>query len=155
MSCRTGSTCRDGTRTAYGQIRVRFDGASVLPTADLRSLVPAKNISAVKATRQLNQLAAGECAAYEVEVLYDDKCFFVAGLPPLLQVSTCAPGERNFDAIVKPMCDISNSQAAFFRVALRGPTEASCYPECAGSDATQPVGQVNFNIVATQGSECR
>jgi hypothetical protein len=145
-------TCQ--TRQAHGQVIVEFDGGEVLPTAQLSDCLGSCGIASVEVVKEFTTLAIGECAAYKIKVVYD-ACYFAHGLPPLLQVSTCAPNEHNFDARVRNICDISNGQCAYFRVALRGSNENGCYPECAGAAQPQPAGNVAFNILASQGSECQ
>jgi hypothetical protein len=151
--CQTKAVCK--TRQAFGQVVVEFNGADELPTASLNDCLGSCGIASVEVVKEFTTLVAGECAAYKVKVVYEP-CFFAVGLPPLIQVSTAAPDEHDFDAEVRQISDISNGQCLYFRVALRTPLEAqTCYPACAGASSVQPVGVVAFSILAYQGGECQ
>ena len=143
--------CR--TRQAHAQIVVEFDGADPLPTAYINDCLGSCGIASVQVVKEFATRTVGECAAYKVKVVYD-ACYFAVGLPPLLQVSTCAPSEHNFNAEVRNICDVSNGQCAYFRVGLKEAGSA-CYPQCAGSQSAQPAGVVAFTITALQGTECQ
>jgi hypothetical protein len=145
--------CR--TRKAHGQVIVEFNGVDQLPTVSLNDCVGHCGIASVEVVKQFTALAVQECTAYKIKVVYD-ACYFAVGLPPLLRVATCAPNEHTFNAEVRNICDISNGQCAYFRVALReAGSEGACYPVCSEPEQVQPTGAVAFNIEASQGSECQ
>ena len=150
--CQTKAVCK--TRQAFGQVVVEFNGTDELPTASLNDCVGSCGLQQPEVVKEFTTLVDGECAAYKIKILYEH-CFFAVGLPPLVQVSTAAPDEHNFNAEVRQISDISNGQCLYFRVALRTATESTCYPQCAGASVAQPVGVVAFSILAYQGGECQ
>ena len=167
-ACRKEHKCK--AQKAFAQIKLVFHDpnlpstASTNPFAEVSEYAPhcgVKHAELVKiygartGTAVLTaseQLFPGECAAFKIKVAYDD-CYFACGFVPNLQVTACAPDEHHYNALVRPLCGISNNQHAFFRVDIY--PNATCYPECAETVATMPQGVVAFNIVATQGNECK
>jgi hypothetical protein len=158
MSCnKRPAFARPNLRTAFGQVLVNIT-ANTVPsqaeiTATLNEFAPLCGIADVQFIRTFDQLAAGECFAFKVKVIYE-QCYFGRGYPPLLFVSTCGADEHTYNATVRDLCASSNGQVAYFRIGLSvAGTNDTCYPNC--GTASLETGQVAFNIFAIQGNECK
>ena len=125
-------------------------GALDTGVASFNDCVGACGVKDVQIVKEFSSKTSTECAAIKVKVVYED-CFFAVGLPPLVQVTTAAPDEHTFDALVRPITEISNGQCAYFRVSFGADSENTCYPQCGGGES----GRVAFNILAYQGGECQ
>ena len=151
-------------KEAYAQIKLVFADPNLAPQlsspspyAEVSAYAPhcgVKHAELVKIyPTTVAHLLGAECIAYKIKVAYDD-CYFACGFVPNLQVTTCAPDEHTFNALVRPLCSLNNNQHAFFRVDVF--PNATCYPACDALTPPAPTteGIVEFNILATQGAEC-
>jgi len=150
-------------KEAFAQIKLVFSdpnlplppNVSGNPYAEVSEYAPhcgVKHAELAKIYRGDGHLFPAECIAFKVKVAYDD-CYFACGFVPNLQVTTCAPDEHHYNALVRPLCAISNNQHAFFRVDIF--ENAECYPTCIRDTIPTAEGVVAFNILATQGDECK
>jgi len=154
-------------KEAYAQIKLVIEdpnlplppNVSGNPFAEVSEYAPhcgVKHAELAKIYRGVSTLLGVECVAYKIKVAFDD-CYFACGFVPNVQVTTCAPDEHTYNALVRPLCSLNNNQHAFFRVDIF--PNATCYPNCVFATSTpqNPTDQgvVAFNILATQGAECK